>query len=645
MTREGGETLSTRQRYEFCNATDADILVSVHTNSVSDQTIDGTLAIYFHSDDKVLATALHDAMYGSLSNVAWEFTDFGVRRDALGVVLKSDMLTAGGVSYGYDANGNQTSRGGDTYTYDHENRLTQSVIGGVTSSSVYNGDGLRMSHTEGVTTTSYTWDVAAGLPVVLQDGTNTYVYGLDLISATDGAGVQTYSLNDGLGSTSDLTDGSANPTDAYSYDVFGTIRSQTGSSSNYWLFTGEQRDGQPGVAGGLQRLPLDVVVSSTNLTGATVANLDDDPDAPDANWATATTVADTSLRAGFPTPPGDPTPGAGLQEFRVLLRKDAAGGNDPTYDIELWETGGGAPLATLVSGATLSSDTGEVVSATWDASLLGTADGSAVELRIVGHRSGGSPNSWRTVEVGAVEWNVDHQGAPGSELYFLRARYYDPEIGRFLGQDALPAANPYAYVGNNPTNLIDPSGLCHKELGYDQICRLVHEMDPKEEQADATPSETYTGGDQADERGEDTKGSNADDDISISGGFGLSGTVQVFSWGGCGEVGLAGDETGLYGYAEGCLGGGGTWPPLRPGASIDAIGHINFGTGVQGTAGSASIHYLCVHTPFFGLGGCGGFSIGDGYISFFGGPGVGIPGVDFMGGGIVTRTVGKLFSW
>ncbi len=58
-----------------------------------------------------------------------------------------------------------------------------------------------------------------------------------------------------------------------------------------------------------------------------------------------------------------------------------------------------------------------------------------------------------------MEWNVDHQGAPGSELYFLRARYYDPETGRFLGQDPLSAVNLYAYVGNNPTNLIDPYGL------------------------------------------------------------------------------------------------------------------------------------------------------------------------------------------
>ncbi len=52
------------------------------------------------------------------------------------------MTTAGGVSYGYDANGSQTSRGADTFTYDHENRLTQSVVGGVTSTSTYNGDGF-----------------------------------------------------------------------------------------------------------------------------------------------------------------------------------------------------------------------------------------------------------------------------------------------------------------------------------------------------------------------------------------------------------------------------------------------------------------------------------------------------------------------
>ena len=81
-----------------------------------------------------------------------------------------------------------------------------------------------------------------GLPVVLQDGPNTYVYGLDLISATDGGGAQTYFLYDGLGSTTGLTDGVGNNPVSYWYDAFGAIRSHVGTSANYRLFTGQQRD-------------------------------------------------------------------------------------------------------------------------------------------------------------------------------------------------------------------------------------------------------------------------------------------------------------------------------------------------------------------------------------------------------------------
>ena len=160
----------------------------------------------------------------------------------------ADQLTdLEGTSFDYDDNGNQTERGSDTFGYDHENRLTESVIDSVTSTSVYNGDGLRMSHTVDQTTTSYIWDVASGLPVVLQDGTNTYVYGLDLISATDDQDAQTYFTYDGLGSTANLTDDQGDVVDDYSYDVFGAVRSQSGSSENYWLFTGEQEDSDSGL--------------------------------------------------------------------------------------------------------------------------------------------------------------------------------------------------------------------------------------------------------------------------------------------------------------------------------------------------------------------------------------------------------------
>jgi len=74
-----------------------------------------------------------------------------------------------------------------------------------------------------------------------------------------------------------------------------------------------------------------------------------------------------------------------------------------------------------------------------------------------------------------------------SGLYYYRARYYDPQIGRFIQRD--PAGlggglNLYAYVGGNPTNFRDPFGLFRiyaSELGsrtaptYGAVMRDGHE--------------------------------------------------------------------------------------------------------------------------------------------------------------------------
>ena len=44
--------------------------------------------------------------------------------------------------------------------------------------------------------------------------------------------------------------------------------------------------------------------------------------------------------------------------------------------------------------------------------------------------------------------------------YYLRARYYDPTIGRFIQEDTYrgDGLNLYAYVANNPLKYIDPNG-------------------------------------------------------------------------------------------------------------------------------------------------------------------------------------------
>jgi RHS repeat-associated protein len=55
---------------------------------------------------------------------------------------------------------------------------------------------------------------------------------------------------------------------------------------------------------------------------------------------------------------------------------------------------------------------------------------------------------------------------PGSGLYYLRARYYDPSVGRFTSKDPFAGfplrplfLNTFLYVLNQPTKLVDPKGL------------------------------------------------------------------------------------------------------------------------------------------------------------------------------------------
>ena len=46
---------------------------------------------------------------------------------------------------------------------------------------------------------------------------------------------------------------------------------------------------------------------------------------------------------------------------------------------------------------------------------------------------------------------------------YLRARYYDPSIGRFLSRDPVPYLQPYGYANNNPIRFGDATGLSGAE--------------------------------------------------------------------------------------------------------------------------------------------------------------------------------------
>ncbi|USG64649.1 hypothetical protein NDK47_21275 [Brevibacillus ruminantium] len=59
-------------------------------------------------------------------------------------------------------------------------------------------------------------------------------------------------------------------------------------------------------------------------------------------------------------------------------------------------------------------------------------------------------------------------------FYYLRARYYDPTVGRFISEDTYKgqvdnplSLNRYTYVSNNPLRFIDPSGHVNENAGSD----------------------------------------------------------------------------------------------------------------------------------------------------------------------------------
>jgi RHS repeat-associated protein len=71
----------------------------------------------------------------------------------------------------------------------------------------------------------------------------------------------------------------------------------------------------------------------------------------------------------------------------------------------------------------------------------------------------------------ANEFQYTGRENEGNGLYYYRARYYSPLLGRFVSQDPLgflAGANFYAYLDNSPVNGTDPLGL-HSTDAHNQI--------------------------------------------------------------------------------------------------------------------------------------------------------------------------------
>jgi RHS repeat-associated protein len=454
-------------------------------------------------------------------------TTFGY--DALDRLISIDYSAAGtsDVAYTYDANGTRhtmvTGSDTTTYAYDEQNRLTSVTFpGSKTVGYRYDRDGhrSRITYPDGTwvdysfdkagrlsgtsdsardefgnpipvttayeywadgslkkitnangTTTSFAYDAAHRLTqVVSKDGTTVldqHDYTLDAVGnrtrlqevlAPAGGGAPTsvdttygYDYLNRL--TSATTSGA---TTVYGYDAVGN-RTSAGPSGSPTTYTYDKADRI--TAAGSTSYTVD---ANGNLTGRGASNtLTYDQ----ANRLTS--IAFGSSNSGAYAYDGD-----GNRVGRSFATASTTGNVAYVLDVNrglptVIDDDARKYVYTLGLAYSVDKTTGAVL--TYHADGLGSVRAltDASKAVVQTYRT----DAWGTVlaTAGSSTQPFSFTGEPTdieSGFVYLRARFYDPAIGRFLSRDPFfgsasspPSLNRYSYVRNNPTDLIDPSGF------------------------------------------------------------------------------------------------------------------------------------------------------------------------------------------
>ena len=163
------------------------------------------------------------------------------------------LVTAGAetITYAYNALGQRTSSSAVTgvdaqsFTYDLLGQLSSVTSGAATYDYTYS-QGLRTSADDGTQTTQYVWDTSAGVPVLLEDGENAYVYAggsTPLAQVSLATGDVTYLHGDLTGSVRAATDESGTVVGTWDYSAYGQVTASTGNAQvTRFGFAGEYRD-------------------------------------------------------------------------------------------------------------------------------------------------------------------------------------------------------------------------------------------------------------------------------------------------------------------------------------------------------------------------------------------------------------------
>ena len=180
---------------------------------------------------------VYDEIGNILSKEGINYDQYGLNAGPHAVTHTSD-----GKAYTYDANGNMKTDGTRVITYNYDNMPQSITASGVTTTFVYDGNGMRVKKIRPSATTVYIgklYECVAGAcsKYIFAGGTRIAHKASDTV----------YFTQDHLGSTRVVTDANGNKSEDIYYYPFGGAQSDSGAVSMTYKYTSQEFDAETGL--------------------------------------------------------------------------------------------------------------------------------------------------------------------------------------------------------------------------------------------------------------------------------------------------------------------------------------------------------------------------------------------------------------
>ena len=218
---------------------------STSTGKIIDYTYDDLYRLTNATTSAASSTSYaHSYTYNSIGNLTTKSDVGSYTYAGTNYANPHAATTINGVTYGYDNNGNLTSVGSNTYTWNYRDRLTTVATGTATVTYGYDHDNQRVwQRTSTSATTTYPnqfYSLTAGA------SSTAYIYaGSDLVAFVDTGtttSVTSYVHPDHLGSTHVVTNASGTVSQAMDYYPYGNTRIDAGTDISQKEYIGQYFD-------------------------------------------------------------------------------------------------------------------------------------------------------------------------------------------------------------------------------------------------------------------------------------------------------------------------------------------------------------------------------------------------------------------